>query len=195
MDARKTGSLIAGLRKEKQMTQKDIALQLHVSEQAVSKWERGAGSPDISMVGELAQLLGVSPREILSGVMTSNEEDSGNMKKTKFYVCPECNNIVTSTQKVELTCCGKVLLELEARNETDQDHHPTLMQEDGEIYLHLEHEMSKEHYISFIAYVTCDKLYINKLYPEQNCEVRFAKRGHGMIYLYCSKHGLKSMRI
>lgn len=194
MDTTKTGVLIAALRKELNMTQKMLATQLHVSEQAVSKWERGVGAPDISMINTLAKLLGVSPREILSGEMASNKEDTGNMKHIKFYVCQECGNMITSTGKLELTCCGKVLEELTVNLE-DQEHALKTEEMDGGLYLSIAHEMSKEHYISFIAYTTSDKLVINKLYPEQNAELQIYRMGHGMIYYYCTRDGLFSCRV
>ncbi|MDF2905606.1 MAG: family transcriptional regulator [Herbinix sp.] len=194
MDTFKTGSLIAVLRKEMNITQRMLAEKLHVSEQAVSKWERGAGAPDISMISTLAKLLGVSPREILSGEMTSNEEDSGNMKRIKFYVCPECGNTITSTGKLELTCCGKVLEDLPIKTE-EQEHTLKIDEMDGGLYLCMDHEMSKEHYISFIAYSTSDKLLINKLYPEQSAELQLRRMGHGILYYYCTNHGLFSRRV
>lgn len=194
MDTVKTGALIAALRKDMKMTQRMLAEQLHVSEQAVSKWERGAGAPDISMISTLAKLLGVSPREILSGEMTSNEEDSGNMKRIKFYVCPECGNIITSIGKLELTCCGKVLEDLILMSE-EPEHTLKIQEMDGGLYLSIAHEMSKEHYISFIAYVTSDTLMINKLYPEQNAELQLYRMGHGTLYYFCTRHGLFTHRI
>ncbi len=194
MNTVKTGALITALRKERNMTQRMLAEKLHVSEQAVSKWERGVGAPDISLIGSLAKQLGVSPREILTGEMTSNEEDSGNMKRVKLYVCTECGNIVTSTGKLELTCCGKVLEDL-APIEEDQEHTLKIEEMDGGLYLSIAHEMSKEHYISFIAYTTSDKLVINKLYPEQSAELLIYRMGHGIIYYYCTRHGLFSHRI
>ena len=66
---------------------------------------------------------------------------------------------------------------------------------ENEIFVSLNHEMSKEHYISFIAYVTNDRCEIVKLYPEQNAEARFLKRGRGMIYAYCNKDGLMKKNI
>jgi desulfoferrodoxin (superoxide reductase-like protein) len=116
------------------------------------------------------------------------------MKHIKFYVCPECGNIITSTGKLELTCCGKVLEELSIHKE-EQEHTLKLEEMDGGIYLSIAHEMNKEHYISFIAYSTSDKLVINKLYPEQNAELQIYRMGHGMIYYYCTRHGLFSYRV
>ena len=50
--------------------------------------------------------------------------------------------------------------------------------------------MTKEHYISFFAYVTSSYAQFVKLYPEQNAECRFTRRGHGAVYAYCNRHGL-----
>ena len=57
MDKLKTGALIAAARKEKNLTQKELAGLLHVSDRAVSKWERGAGFPDVSLLEPLADAL------------------------------------------------------------------------------------------------------------------------------------------
>ena len=67
MDAVKTGALIAETRKERDLTQKDLAQALHVSVQAVSKWERGLNFPDIALLEPLAELLGLTVSELLSG--------------------------------------------------------------------------------------------------------------------------------
>ncbi|MCM1150101.1 MAG: helix-turn-helix transcriptional regulator [Butyricicoccus sp.] len=67
MDAGKTGALIAQARKERELTQKDLAERLHVSAQAVSKWERGLSCPDIGLLEPLAEELGLTVTELLSG--------------------------------------------------------------------------------------------------------------------------------
>ena len=67
MDAIKTGGLIAQVRREKELTQKDLAERLHVSVQAVSKWERGLSCPDIALLEPLAEALGLTVTELLSG--------------------------------------------------------------------------------------------------------------------------------
>jgi len=60
MDNQKFGSFIAELRKERNMTQKELADQLHVTDKAVSKWETGKGFPDIKLMDDLAKALDVS---------------------------------------------------------------------------------------------------------------------------------------
>ena len=67
MDKAKTGALIAAARKEKDMTQRELAAALHVSDRAVSKWERGAGFPDISLLEPLADALGLDVLDLLQG--------------------------------------------------------------------------------------------------------------------------------
>lgn len=67
MDTRKTGELIAQARKEKELTQKELAEKLHVSTQAVSKWENGRSCPDIALLEPLAEALDLTVTELLSG--------------------------------------------------------------------------------------------------------------------------------
>ena len=67
MDAVKTGCLIAERRKQLNMTQKELAQKLHVSAQAVSKWERGLSFPDVSLLEPLAQQLDLTVSEVLTG--------------------------------------------------------------------------------------------------------------------------------
>ena len=66
---------------------------------------------------------------------------------------------------------------------------------DGEYFISMDHPMTKEHYISFIAYCTGNRFEYVKLYPESSIEVRFFRRGHGLLYWYCNHHGLFCTRI
>lgn len=74
MDAEKFGSFVAGLRKERNLTQKQLAEQLFISDKAVSKWERGLSLPDIMLLEPLAESLGVSVTELLRGERLDNVE-------------------------------------------------------------------------------------------------------------------------
>lgn len=65
MDARKLGSFIAENRKAKNMTQVDLAIKLQVTDKAISRWERGLGSPDINSIEQLAEELDVSIAELM----------------------------------------------------------------------------------------------------------------------------------
>lgn len=77
MDRQKTGALIAQMRKERGLTQRELAEQLHVSDRAVSKWERGAGFPDVSMLVPLAEALGLSVLELLQGEQSAPCDSEG----------------------------------------------------------------------------------------------------------------------
>lgn len=76
MDAVKTGTLINQTRKEKGLTQGDLAQKLHVSTQAVSKWERGLNFPDITLLEPLAQELELTVTELLSGQQAASEGET-----------------------------------------------------------------------------------------------------------------------
>lgn len=67
MEENRIGQFIAELRKEKKLTQKDLAAQLHITDKAVSKWERGLSCPDITLLTSVADILGVTTSELLNG--------------------------------------------------------------------------------------------------------------------------------
>lgn len=54
-------------------------------------------------------MLGVNIEKILSGDLSPNDIDGGNMKKLKFYICPYCGSILTATGEAEISCCGRKL--------------------------------------------------------------------------------------
>ncbi len=68
------GSFLAQLRREKGMTQKELAACLYVSDKAVSKWERGLSVPDISLLVPLAEQLNVTVAELLQGCRVEEEQ-------------------------------------------------------------------------------------------------------------------------
>jgi transcriptional regulator with XRE-family HTH domain len=84
----KVGNLIKVLRHEKNMTQKQLADKMNISDKAISKWERGLGCPDVSLLAELSSILEVNIEEMLKGDLSLNNFVGGNMKKSKYYVCP-----------------------------------------------------------------------------------------------------------
>lgn len=189
MDCKKIGKLILELRKDKNMTQKQLADLMNISDKTISKWERGLGCPDISLLPDLAQILGVNVDKILEGEINSNELVGGNMNKIKFYVCPQCNNLVTSTGEIDISCCGKKIEALSA-SKADDNNKLNIEPVEDELYVTSNHDMKKDHYISFVAYVKGDRVLIVKQYPEWNLQVRFRKQGHGKLYFYCTNHGL-----
>lgn len=189
MDCQKVGNLILKLRIEKGMTQKQLADRMHISDKTVSKWERGLGCPDVSLLHDLSDALTVNVEKILSGDLDPNASDGGDMKKLKFYVCPSCGNIITSTSETDVSCCGRKLMPLVAKP-SDKEHFLKIETVEDEWYITFNHEMTKEHYLPFVAYVGYDRVLIVRLYPEQGGEVRFPKLYGQKIYFCCNKHGL-----
>lgn len=189
MDCKKSGALIRSLRLNKNMTQSALAEKLGISVQAVSKWERGLGYPDVSLINELSAILGVDAKGLLCGELSENAYDSGNMKRIKFFVCPECGAVFTGTGNAEFSCCGRKLEPLKAQK-ADGEHALNIERTDGGIYLTFSHGMEKEHFISFVAYVNCDRVMLVRLYPEQNPEVLLPALYGGEYYFCCTKHGL-----
>ena len=194
MNAYLTGATIKQLRETKCLTQTQLAELLGVTAKAVSKWETGKGLPDIALIQPLALALGVSVPELMSGEVVQNQNLSSNLLRSKFYVCPLCGNILHATGSAMVSCCGIPLPPLEAE-ETDDAHAITIEKVEDEYFVTVSHEMTKEHYISFIAHLTMDRLQLVKFYPEGNAETRFPLRGGGYLYLYCNKHGLMKRRI
>ncbi len=188
MDCDKIGKLIRHLRREKSMTQRQLAQQLGVSDRAVSKWERGAGCPDVSLLTGLATALSVGVESLLAGDLTDQEARS-TMKHAVYYVCPRCGNLLFATGAAAVTCCGRSLEPLMPVKAEEQEK-LQVEELEGDWYLTSRHPMSKTHYISFVAFATGDSLVLQKLYPEWDLQVRIPRRGHGTLLWYCNQHGL-----
>ncbi len=184
-----TGKIIKELREKKKYTQKQLADILLISDKTVSKWETDRGLPDISLIGSLAEALGVSVTELLVGEIAENSNRSANMKKMQFYVCPVCGNVIQAIGKGSFSCCG-IMLPVAEVEEEHEKYQIQVQVIDNEYYVNIDHPMTKDHYISFFAYVTSNHTEMVKLYPEQNAECRFARRGRGFLYAYCNKDGL-----
>lgn len=189
-----TAAAIKTLREQKGMTQAELAEMIGVTDKAVSKWETAKGLPDISLLEPLAAALGASLPELINGSRIINKNRCGNMLRTKFYVCPVCGNVIHSTGETVACCCGITLPALEAE-EADEEHALTVENVEDEYFVSVRHEMTKEHYISFIAWVTGDRLQLVRLYPEGNAETRLQRRGRGELYFYCNRHGLFKQKI
>ena len=189
MDQYITASAIRTLREARGLTQKQLADALAVSDKTVSKWECGRGLPDITLLEPLAAALGVSLTELVSGRMLSNHNRAGSVLRAKFYVCPVCGNVLWALGQGAFGCCGITLPPLEAED-GDDSHAINIEQVEDEHFITIDHAMTKQHYISFVAYVTSDRVQFVKLYPEGNAQTRLQLRGLGMLYWYCNHHGL-----
>ena len=184
-----TGTTIKQLREARNLTQAELAEKLGVSSKTVSKWETAKGLPDISLLQPLAQALGISVIELMNGQPITNRNVSANLLRSKFYVCPLCGNVLHSTGSAVISCCGITLPPLEAE-EADGSHTLTVENVEDEHFLTLRHPMTKTHFISFLAFVTTDRIQLVKFYPEGSPETRLQLRGQGFLYYYCNRHGL-----
>ena len=191
MDRYVTGEMIRRLRERKKLTQEELAERLLVSGKTVSKWETGKGLPDISLLEPLALALGISVIELLSGDTISNRNRSANMLRCRMYVCPVCGNVIQASGEAVVSCCGITLPPLEPEP-ADEEHSIETETVEDEYYVHLDHPMTKEHYVSFLAAVSDSGMQFVKLYPESGAEARFKINGVRTVYAYCTRHGLFS---
>lgn len=188
-----TGAVIRRLRDAKKMTQEELAEKIHVSSKAVSKWETGAGFPDVSLLEPLAEALGISVIELLSGEDVHNKNRASDMLKGRFYVCPVCGNVVRSVGDTVVSCCGITLPPQEAEA-PDEEHALRVETVEDEYYVTLAHPMTKDHYISFLAAVSDQGMQFVKLYPEGNAEAYFKRSRVRKLFAFCNRHGLFELK-
>lgn len=184
-----TGAVIKELRERKKLTQAELARILNVSDKTISKWETHKGYPDISLLETIADAFDISLTELISGNVVTNANVSANMLRSRFYVCPVCGNVIHTMGEAVIHCHGVQLPSLEAEP-SDESHKIIMERVEDEYFVQIEHEMRKNHYISFIAAANSDRLQMVKLYPEGNAEARFQLRGVRRLYYYCNRDGL-----
>jgi len=189
MDCAKIGEVILHLRKERGMTQRELAEQLCVTDKAVSKWERGLGCPDISLLSKLSRTLGADLATLLSGSLPDEDSAGGNMKKATYYVCPTCGSITMTMGAAKLSCCGRKLVALVPQKAADGEKLHLEKVED-EWFITTDHPMTKPHHIAFLAFAAGDRLQMIRQYPEWDLQVRIPARTHGTLLWYCTEHGL-----
>ena len=194
MDTYITGQTIKNLREKKGLTQAELADKIGVSSKAVSKWETAKGLPDITLIETIANALSVSAMELMTGNAVVNQNISSNILRSKFYVCPLCGNIIRTVGDAVISCCGITLPPLEADN-LDNEHDITIEKVENEYFITIHHDMTKEHFISFVAHLTSDRVQFVKFYPEGNAETRLSLRGGGWLYFYCNRHGLMKKKV
>ncbi|MBQ3568914.1 MAG: hypothetical protein IJA25_08280, partial [Anaerotignum sp.] len=132
--------------------------------------------------------------KMLDGNLQEKRTETGNMKRMKFYRCAYCGNILWSMGGGEISCCGRKTMSLQVQD-MDDAHDVKVEEIDREYYVTFAHVMEKDHFISFAALVSWDRVTIVKLYPEQASEVTLPRQRRGEIYLCCSEHGLFRKKI
>ena len=183
------GTVIKELREKNKMTQLELAEKLGVSDKTISKWETAKGFPDITLLETIAEVFSISVAELFSGNTVNNSNVSANMIRSKYYVCPICGNVIHSMGEAVIHCHGVLLPEAELE-QSDENHKIFVEKVEDEYYVRIEHDMTKKHYISFIAAQSINDIQMIKLYPEGNAEARFKISGVKRILFYCNKDGL-----
>lgn len=105
MDQVKIGKFIAELRKERNLTQKELAEKIGVTDRAVSKWENGRGMPDVSFLGIICETLNISLNELLSGERIKEEDKI--IKLEENYI-----SVIDSKTKLQNDVAGYLILKL-----------------------------------------------------------------------------------
>lgn len=189
-----TGNAIRTIREKKGYTQKQLAELLCVSDKTVSKWETSRGLPDITLLEPLAAALSVPLTSLFSGESVVNANRSSNLTRSRFYCCPVCGNVLWAVGECSVSCCEITLRPLEA-DAPDEAHAIRAEPIEDEWLITVDHPMTKEHFIRFLAYVTADRVQIAYLYPEQEAQARFFRRGAGQLYACCNRHELFRVRV
>lgn len=189
MDCIIIGKTIRKYRLEKKLTQAQLAAMLNISDKTVSKWENGRGCPDISLIGELCAVLGADITSVLNPAASVPEKRSIAMKNCKFYICPVCGAVMTSTKPAQISCCGHILEPLEAHKAQDEQKLCVEIS-DGERYVTADHPMTKDDYIAFVAFCSGESLSLSMQYPEWSLSARFIGSGKGTLFWYSKKDGL-----
>lgn len=189
MDQNFIGNTIRALRMKKQLTQAELAQLLHVSDKTVSKWETGKGCPDVTLWTSIARALDVSLTELACGQVVRNVNVAANVARAAWYVCPVCGNVLLGMGEAVIQCHGLRLAPLQAEA-ADEHHAVSITEVEDEYFVQIRHEMSKQHYISFVAAVTTDGIQLTKLYPEGSAEARFKRRTLRQILFCCNQDGL-----
>lgn len=184
-----TCAIIKELREKNNLTQSQLAGKLAVSDKTISKWETGKGYPDITLLEPIARAFNISVAELMSGTAVQNKNVSANMMRSKFYICPVCGNTIHSMGEAVIHCHGIPLTPAIAE-EIDENHIIKIKRVEDEYYVHINHDMTKDHHIFFIAAVSPDRLQMVKLYPEGDAETRFKINMVKKLYFYCNKDGL-----
>lgn len=183
MNCMDTGKLIKALRIDKKMTQLELAQKLSVSDKTVSKWERGLGMPDVSLISEIAEIFGTTAEKILSGKLDENKYNGANINRLEFMYCDHCGNVLTTTAKAEVSCCGRKPLTLK-RIRSEEIVKDIDIVED-EYFVILDSPMTKQKFVTFVAVRSFDKFLMFRLYPEQNPHIRvpISVRGEFLVGL------------
>ena len=189
MNNKETGKLIRSLRISKKLTQLQLAQILCVSDKTVSKWERGLGMPDVSLISKIADIFDTTAERILNGNTEKNKYNGANPNRLQFLYCNNCGNLVTTTARIEGSCCGNKMTILQ-KIKSDEIINDVEVVE-YEYFVTINSTMTKTDFVTFVAVKSFDKYLVIRLYPEQNPQIRvpvvikgefFVAKNNGELY-------------
>lgn len=126
---------------------------------------------------------------LLRGELGENDRGSGNLRRTRFYVCPDCGNLLFSLEGAEVSCCGRKLPALTPRK-AEEAQRLTVTLSDGDWYVTAAHPMTRDHYVSCLLFLTGDTLLLRKLYPQWDLSARLPYFPQGTLLWYDTREGL-----
>ena len=155
--------------------------------------ETGRGLPDISILPQLAAALSVTVPELLTGDVAENRNVSANMKRSHFYVCPICGNVIHAMGEGAFSCCGVRLPALEGEA-PDAEHGIRVEDVEDELLLTVNHPMEKGHFIAGLLEVGYDRFALVRMYPEGGREMYLPRLPGGKIFMICARDGMFAHR-
>ena len=111
------------------------------------------------------------------------------MKQTRYFVCPQCGELTLCTGNAQVSCCGRTLQPLTPQK-AQPEQRLQIEQVEDEWFVSSDHPMTKDDYISFLAFAAGDRLQVLRQYPEWGLQARIFRRGHGMLLWYSREQGL-----
>ena len=110
MNQEKIGKFIAELRKEKKLTQIDLANKLGITDRAISKWENGRGLPDLSLLTPLCEILDVSINELLSGSRLDKKDYQEKLEKNIIDAIDYTDKKIRKTKKIFIIILSVIIM-------------------------------------------------------------------------------------
>ena len=181
MNLKNSALLIKKARKEKNLTQKELASLLFVEAKTISKWETGKGFPDLTYVPKLAEILALDLKSLINGEEENKKTDNGNLKRMKIYLCQNCGNLIWSTSSSDISCCRHKLKPVETGNFLEGKVSVEIV--DDEYSVSVDHPMEKENYVKYMIFNKDNIVEIVRLYPEGQASAVFPRFRRGFLYI------------
>jgi len=180
------GYYIKRLRTSLGLTQEEFAEELSVSYKVVSAWEQCRVGVKIEMLNTILDHFKLSWKEFYDN---DSADDGINLH---IKICGVCENPIISFNDLKVDCCGIEVQPYEW--DFDERNNYSVKKENGNIRFSIDHEMNKDHYLSFIIYVHKKGYDLEMLSPDDKPEAVFADKGKGEFIVNCTRLGLQNYK-